>query len=78
MATGTPVIAYARGSMPEIIDSGRTGFLVENLDQAEQVLSRIDEIDPRECRREVELRFSSDRMVDDYVRLYERIHRGRQ
>ncbi len=72
-ACGTPVVAINRGSMPEVIDHGRTGFLCHDLDEAVEALGRIGEIDRRACRRWVEERFSVDRMVDDYVRVYERI-----
>ncbi len=72
-ACGTPVIAINRGSMPEVIDHGRTGFLCRDLDEAVEALGRVGEIDRRACRRWVEERFSVDRMVDDYVRVYERI-----
>ncbi len=72
-ACGTPVIAINRGSMPEVIDHGRTGFLCRDLEEAVEALGRVGEIDRRACRRWVEERFSVDRMVDDYVRVYERI-----
>ncbi len=72
-ACGTPVVAINRGSMPEVIDHGRTGFLCRDLEEAVEALGRIGEIDRRACRRWVEQRFSVDRMVDDYVRVYERI-----
>jgi len=72
-ACGTPVVAINRGSMPEVIDHGRTGFLCRDLEEAVEALGRIGEIDRRACRRWVEERFSVDRMVDDYVRVYERI-----
>ncbi|TWU44595.1 D-inositol 3-phosphate glycosyltransferase [Rubripirellula tenax] len=73
MACGTPVIASRRGSMPELIDHGVTGFLVDNLDEARQAVERIDEIDRRSVRRAVAERFSVDRMADSYVALYHRI-----
>jgi glycosyltransferase involved in cell wall biosynthesis len=73
MATGTPAIAYPRGSMPEIVRDGATGFLVEDFDQAVSALAKIDQIDRRACRAEVEARFSAERMVDEYIRLYDRI-----
>lgn len=76
MATGTPVIAHPRGAMPEIVREGVTGFLVANLDEAAEALERIPEIDRRACRADVEARFSAERMVDEYVRLYERVLGG--
>ena len=73
MATGTPVIAFPRGSMPEIVVDGTTGFLVESVEAAEKALSRIPEIDRHACRAHVERRFSAERMVDDYIRVYREI-----
>lgn len=73
MACGTPVIAYARGSMPELIDHGVTGFLVENFEDAVAAIDRLGEIDRAACRRAVEARFSVNRMADDYLALYRRI-----
>ncbi len=70
MACGTPVIAYARGSMPELIDHGVTGFLVNTFDEAVSAVDRLDIIDRRACRRAVEDRFSVGRMADDYLALY--------
>ena len=76
MATGTPVIAYPRGSMPEIVADGVTGFLVPDLEAAEDALRRVPDHDRRACRAHVEARFSAERMADDYVRLYERVVGG--
>ena len=73
MACGTPVIAYRRGSMPELIDDGRTGFLIDNLDQAIAAIERIGEIDRTACRRAVEERFTVDRMADQYLDLYRQL-----
>jgi glycosyltransferase involved in cell wall biosynthesis len=73
MACGTPVIAIRRGSMPEIIDHGRTGFLVENVAEAIAAVGRIGEIDRRETSNAVARRFSVDRMADEYLALYRRI-----
>ncbi len=73
MACGTPVIAFNRGSMPEVIANGRTGFLVASVEEAVRALERVKEIERAECRKWVEERFSSDRMVDDYIQVYEKI-----
>lgn len=73
MACGTPVIAYRRGSMPELIDHGVTGFLVDTLDEAVDAIGRVGDIDRAACRRAVAERFTVERMADDYLRLYERI-----
>ena len=73
MACGTPVIAYRRGSMPELIDHGVTGFLVDSFEEAVAAIDRLGEIDRQACRRAVEERFTVDRMADEYLALYRRI-----
>jgi glycosyltransferase involved in cell wall biosynthesis len=73
MACCTPAIATRRGSMPELIEDGITGFLVDSLDEANQAIERVDEIDRSRVRRAVADRFSVDRMADDYLTLYRRI-----
>jgi glycosyltransferase involved in cell wall biosynthesis len=76
MACGTPVIAYRKGSMPELIEDGVTGFLVDDLDQAIAAIGRIGEIDRAACRRMVAERFTVDRMADRYVELYRQLLGG--
>lgn len=76
MACGTPVIAYRRGSMPELIDDGVNGFLVDGLGGAVAALGRLDELARKACRVVAEDRFSSARMVAAYVAVYDRILRG--
>jgi glycosyltransferase involved in cell wall biosynthesis len=73
LACGTPVIAWRNGSIPEIIDDGRTGFVTDNIEEAAQAVERIGEISRRHCREVFELRFTSTRMARDYVKLYERL-----
>jgi len=73
MACGTPVIATRRGSMPELIDHGVTGFLVDGRDEALDAIARIDTIDRAACRRAVAERFTVERMADAYLALYRRI-----
>ena len=73
MACGTPVIAIRRGSMPELIEDGVNGFLVDNVDQAIAALDRIGEIDRAACRAVAADRFSVDRMADRYLALYRTI-----
>lgn len=73
MACGTPVIAYNRGSMPELIEHGVTGFLVDTLDEAVAAIERVGEIDRATCRARVAERFSVERMADDYIRLYQQL-----
>jgi glycosyltransferase involved in cell wall biosynthesis len=75
MACGTPVIAYRRGSMPELIRNGVNGFLVHGLDEAVAAVGKLDELERRACRADAEDRFSSARMVAAYVAVYDRILR---
>ncbi len=70
MACGTPVIAYLRGSMPELIRDGYNGFLVHDLEGAVAAVGRIDSIERRDCRAFVEQEFSVERMVDRYLDAY--------
>lgn len=70
LACGTPVIASNRGSMPELIDPGVTGFLVDSVDAAVDAIGRIGEIDRAACRAAVSARFTVDRMADRYLDLY--------
>jgi glycosyltransferase involved in cell wall biosynthesis len=71
MACGTPVVAYRRGSMAEVVDEGVTGFLVNTVDQAVAAVGRVTTIDRTQCRARASERFSADRMVADYVRVYQ-------
>lgn len=73
MACGTPVVAFNKGSMPELIESGKDGFIVSNVDEAVVALGKISEIDRQCCRTTVEKRFSVERMVDDYIKVYQQI-----
>jgi len=73
MACGTPVIAFNKGSMPEVIADGKTGFLVDSIEEAVNALKKVNKIDRSECRRWVEKKFNVERMVDDYISVYESI-----
>ena len=73
LACGTPVIARRRGSVPEVIRHGRTGFIVESMADMVRAVRRLDRIDRAECRREAEDRFSVERMADGYEVLYRRL-----
>jgi glycosyltransferase involved in cell wall biosynthesis len=70
MAAGTPVIAFPRGSMPEVVDDAVTGFLVPDVAAAAAAIEPAAALDRAEIRRVAERRFSADRMVDDYLALY--------
>lgn len=70
LACGTPVIACAQGSVPEIIEHGRSGFLVDSIDSAVRAVRRLRELDRAECRCAFEQRFTAERMAADYVEAY--------
>jgi glycosyltransferase involved in cell wall biosynthesis len=76
LACGTPVIAMRQGSVPEVIEHGRTGFIVETPDEMVEAFAHIDEIDPAECRRAVEERFGSEAFVVAHEAAYERLLAG--
>ena len=71
MACGTPVIATARGAVPEVVEHGLSGIIVDDYRLIPAALEEADRLDARELRRYVEERFSPVRMVRDYVRAYE-------
>ena len=71
MACGTPVIALRRGAVPEIVEHGRTGFVVGDLDEAIVAAERIGKISRQRCRELFEERFTAARMASDYLALYE-------
>ena len=73
MACGTPVIAYPRGSMPEVVDAGVTGFLVEGVEAAAAAVDQAAALDRAAIRRVAERRFAAARMVDDYLAVYQRV-----
>jgi glycosyltransferase involved in cell wall biosynthesis len=76
MACGTPVIAYPKGSVPEIINEGVSGFVVHDVEEAAEAVKGIGKIDRRGCRRQFEERFTARRMCEDYLALYERLVNG--
>ena len=73
MACGTPVVAFNRGSMPEIIADGVTGFLVHNFDEMVKAVAKVKQLDRFKCRKLIKERFSVERMVQDYIEVYEKI-----
>ncbi|MFH1834172.1 MAG: glycosyltransferase, partial [bacterium] len=73
MACGTPVVAFNKGSMPEVVAAGETGFLVDTVDEAVEAVARVRELDRAACRKHVEDHFSVDRMVDKYLDVYREI-----
>lgn len=73
MACGTPVVAFNKGSMPELIDSGKNGYIVSNVEEAIAALNKIPEIDRQACINTVKQKFTVERMVDNYIRVYQQI-----
>jgi glycosyltransferase involved in cell wall biosynthesis len=73
MACGTPVIAFKRGALPEVVDDGVTGFLVDTAEEMVHAVPDIADIDPQACRRHVERNFAATRMADEYERMYQRV-----
>ena len=76
MACGTPVIAFGRGSMPELIEEGRTGFLVDTLEQAAAAVELAGRVGRAGIRAEAVARFGVERMVGEYLAAYELLLRG--
>jgi len=73
MMSGTPVIALNHGSVPEIIDSGQTGYIVNNIQEMIQALAAVDQIDLKKCREIAIAKFGKKQMVDNYIKVYEDI-----
>lgn len=76
MACGTPVIAFNRGSMPELIEHGNNGFLVADVQEAIQAVASLEEICRGDCRKHAEQHFTVERMVDDYVNIYDGMYKS--
>jgi len=73
MASGTPAIAYRCGSVPELIEEGLTGFIVDDLNSAVEAVAKVQNVDRRLCRQRFEERFSIERMAQNYLEIYDRI-----
>ena len=73
MACGTPVIAYDRGSVPEVMDDGVTGFIVRELDEAAEAVRRVRNLSRARCREVFDKRFTATRMANDYIHMYQRM-----
>ncbi len=78
LACGTPVIAFATGALPETVEHGRTGFLVETMEEMAAAIRDIGAIDRTVCRRTASERFSAQRMTDAYLTLYRQLTRCMQ
>jgi glycosyltransferase involved in cell wall biosynthesis len=77
MACGTPVIAWRKGSVPEIMQDGKTGFVVDSLEDAVRCIPRLTRIRREDCRRVFQERFRAERMATDYLRVYEKMIHAR-
>ncbi|MFZ0918002.1 MAG: glycosyltransferase family 4 protein [Candidatus Udaeobacter sp.] len=75
MACGTPVIAYRSGSVPEVMEDGVTGFVVNGLDEAAEAIRRVPDLSRERCREVFENRFTATRMADDYMEMYDQMVR---
>jgi glycosyltransferase involved in cell wall biosynthesis len=78
MACGTPVIAYRGGAVPEIMEEGHTGFIVEEFEDAVEAVRRVPELSRKRCREVFEQRFTATRMAHDYLQVYRRLIGGKQ
>ena len=78
MLSGCPVVAFPKGSIPELVEDGVTGFIAKSFEHMVDLIrpgGGIETIDRLRCRQRAIERFSADRMVDDHVALYERIRK---
>ncbi len=73
MACGTPVVAWPCGAVPEVVDDGRSGIIVDDYREMVDAIAAADRLDPLECRRSAEERFSPRRMVEDYAEVFRRV-----
>jgi hypothetical protein len=78
MACGTPVLGFRHGSVPEVIDEGVTGVVVESVEEAIRRMGALLALDRGRVRRQFERRFSASRMAHDYLRIYRRLTVGRE
>ncbi|TCZ55257.1 glycosyltransferase family 4 protein [Roseicella aquatilis] len=78
MACGVPVIAYRHGSVPEVLEDGLTGFIVEDMEAAVEAVAKLPLLSRPAIRRRFEQRFTARRMAEDHVALYERLVRARE
>jgi glycosyltransferase involved in cell wall biosynthesis len=73
LACGTPVLAFPEGAAPEVVDHGRTGFLCQDETEMAEMVPKLDELDRTACRAAVEGYFSTERMVNEHIELYEEL-----
>jgi glycosyltransferase involved in cell wall biosynthesis len=73
LACGTPVIAWRRGSVPEVVEDGISGYIVQSIEEAVEAVGTLDRLSRARCRQAFEHRFDAQRMAADYVEVYRRI-----
>lgn len=78
MACGTPVIAHGMGSVPEIIQNGENGFIINSVEDAVSAIKNLNSFHRKNTRKVFDERFTSERMAKDYVNIYERLIRKRR
>jgi glycosyltransferase involved in cell wall biosynthesis len=78
LACGTPVVAFPSGALPEIVEHGKTGFVVQNEQEMADAIRAVDAIDPEGCREAARRRFSLERMTAQYLSVYGRLARAHQ
>ena len=76
LACGTPVIAWPHGSVPEVIEEGKTGYLVETIGEAVEAVARVPNLSRAACRRAFEDRFEAEHMARQYEKVYRRLVQG--
>ncbi len=77
MSCGTPVVAFRRGSVPEVVNEGESGFIVEDVDSAVEAVEKAINLNRRKCRQIFERRFTVTRMACDYLKAFGRLHNGK-
>jgi len=77
MSCGTPVVAFRRGSVPEVVNEGESGFVVEDVDGAVEAVEKAVKLNRRKCRQMFERRFTATRMACDYLKAFARLHNGK-
>jgi glycosyltransferase involved in cell wall biosynthesis len=77
MACGTPVIAFRNGSVPEVIDDGVTGFIVDSVEEGVAAVAKARTLSRRRCRERFEARFTASRMAAEYCRIYRALNTRR-
>ncbi|HLK63084.1 MAG TPA: glycosyltransferase family 4 protein [Bryobacteraceae bacterium] len=73
LSSGTPVVAFRAGALPEVLEDGVTGFIVDSVEQMAEAVSRVGTLSRTHCRKEAVRRFDAGRMIDDYLEIYRRI-----